>query len=94
MIAQYRDKYTSNYDSIYSTLYREKEINLPEDFSSYEHIPDDHAFFKTLNQVDFLIFRDKQKGIQVFQSSSQAKLIDKFKNDLFIDSTFFIAPKK
>ena len=94
MIAQYPNKYTSNYGSIYSTLYREKEKNLPEDFGSYEEIPENHEFFKTLNQEDFLIFRDKQKGILVFQSPSQVKLMNKFKNDLFIDGTFFIAPKK
>ena len=49
MIAQYPNKFTSNYDSIYSTLYREKRKNLTEDFSSYEDILVDHTFFKTIN---------------------------------------------
>ena len=47
MIAQYPDKYISNYSSIYSTLCREKEKNLPEDFSSYKERPENHVFFKT-----------------------------------------------
>jgi len=45
MIVQYPNQYTSNYGSIYSTLYREKEKNLTEDFGSYEDIPENHEFF-------------------------------------------------
>ena len=85
---------TSNYSSIYSTLYREKIKNLPNDFESFEAIPEEHEFFKTLNDEPFLIYKNNDRGILVFQSPAQAKMQYKYSEDLFLDGTFYIAPSK
>ena len=94
LLAQNPNEITSNFHSIYSTLYKEKIKNLPEDFDSFNNIPDNHEFFKTINNEPFLIYKNNLKGILVFQSPTQAKLMNKYNEDLFLDGTFYIAPSK
>ena len=67
MIAQYSDNtHLIIVVYIHSTLCREKDKNLPDFFGSYEEIPEYNVFFKILSQEDFLIFKDKQKSVLVF----------------------------
>ena len=55
---------------------------------------DEHKFFKSLNEESFIIYKNNSKGTLIFQSSIQAKIMNKYNEDLFFDGTFYISLQK
>ncbi|KAG4085174.1 hypothetical protein H8356DRAFT_1435539 [Neocallimastix lanati (nom. inval.)] len=73
------------YNSIKSQILR----NLNKKLSS--NIPSESEYYKTKRVENFMIF--KNFNLIIFQSPFQAKLFWEYNDDIFVDGTFFIAPK-
>ncbi|KAL6600144.1 hypothetical protein U3516DRAFT_762088 [Neocallimastix sp. 'constans'] len=73
------------YNSIKSQILR----NLNKKLSS--NIPSESEYYKTKRGENFMIF--KNFNLIIFQSPFQAKLFWEYNDDIFVDGTFFIAPK-
>ncbi len=79
------------YYSIRSQITRNIDKQLPSSITTFDEIPDESEFFKTERNEDFMIF--KNSNIVIFQSPFQAKLFTKYNEDIFVDGTFYVAPK-
>ncbi|KAG4081954.1 hypothetical protein H8356DRAFT_1438137 [Neocallimastix lanati (nom. inval.)] len=64
---------------------------LPSNVTTFNEIPNESEYYKTERNEDFMIF--KNSDLVIFQSPFQAKLFKKYNNDIFVDGTFYIAPK-
>ena len=80
-----------NFNSIKTTLYTTLNNNLPNDILSLRDAPKFSPYYKTLDEEDFVVYKDSRNLI--LQSPSLAKIQIEFGTTLFCDSTFFIAPK-
>ena len=79
------------YNTIRSQINRNINKLLPKDISSFDDIPAECQFYKTETDEDYMIF--KNNVIIIFQSPFQANLFYKYSDDIFVDGTFYIAPK-
>ena len=79
-----------SFDSIKSGLYKEINKNFPNDVQSFETIPEESIYYKTLDNQDFLAFKNDR--ILIFQSPNLAKIQIKYGNPVFCDSTFYSCP--
>ncbi|OUM57982.1 hypothetical protein PIROE2DRAFT_21416 [Piromyces sp. E2] len=70
-----------------------KNINkqLPPDIETFEEIPDKSKYSKTERGENFMIF--KNHNLAIFQSPFQAKLFSYYDEDIFVDGTYYAAPK-
>ncbi|KAG4092722.1 hypothetical protein H8356DRAFT_1429325 [Neocallimastix lanati (nom. inval.)] len=75
------------------TLILLRSINkkLPSNVTTFNEIPNESEYYKTERNEDFMIF--KNSVLVIFQSPFQVKLFKKYNNDIFVDGTFYIAPK-
>ncbi|ORY33175.1 hypothetical protein LY90DRAFT_512121 [Neocallimastix californiae] len=76
---------------VYKCTEYKKIINLPSNVTTFNEIPNESEYYKTERNEDFMIF--KNSDLVIFQSPFQAKLFKKYNNDIFVDGTFYIAPK-
>ena len=79
-----------SFDSIKSGLYKEINKNFPNDVQSFETIPEESIYYKTLDNQDFLAFKNDK--ILIFQSPNLAKIQIKYGNPVFCDATFYSCP--
>ena len=79
-----------SFDSIKSGLYKELNKNFPNDVQTFETIPEESIYYKTLDNQDFLAFKNDK--IIIFQSPNLAKIQIKFGNLVFCDATFYSCP--
>ena len=80
-----------NYNSVRTQLMRIINKQYPSDIKSFDEIPDESEYFKTARGENFMIF--KNSNLIIFQSPFQAELFREYNNDIFVDGTFYIAPK-
>ena len=78
------------YNSIKSQISRSINKQLPPEIKSFDEIPDESEFYKTVEGENFMIF--KNHDLIIFQSPFQAKLFIEYKENIFADGTFYIAP--
>lgn len=79
------------FNDIKTQLYIKLNNNMPSDIENLNEIDTNSIFLKTLKGDQFLIFNDD--SILIFQSDIQAKIFKDNINDVFIDGTFYSAPK-
>ena len=79
------------FDSIKSQLYVKLNNNLPKDIDDLLEIDKNSGYFKTLYGEKFLIYNDED--VIVLQSDIQARIMLENYEDIFLDGTFFSAPK-
>ena len=65
-----------SYESIKSGLYKNMSKILPKEIDSFENIPDDSNFYKTIDMQNFMYFKNNK--IIIFQSPNLAKIHIKF----------------
>ncbi|ORY08504.1 hypothetical protein LY90DRAFT_519021 [Neocallimastix californiae] len=79
------------YISVKTLILRSINKKLPSNVTTFNEIPNESEYYKTERNEDFMIF--KNSDLVIFQSPFQAKLFKKYNNDIFVDGTFYIAPK-
>jgi len=79
------------YNSIKSQISRNLNKKLPSNVITFAEIPSESEYYKTKRGENFVIF--KNSNLIIFQSPFQAKLFREYNDDIFVDGTFFIAPK-
>ncbi|KAL6589326.1 hypothetical protein U3516DRAFT_675499 [Neocallimastix sp. 'constans'] len=79
------------YNSIKSQISRNLNKKLPSNVTTFAEIPSESEYYKTKRDENFMIF--KNSNLIIFQSPFQAKLFREYNDDIFVDGTFFIAPK-
>jgi len=80
-----------NYNSFRNYIRRSMNKQYPTDIKTFDEIPDESKYIKTVNDEDFMIF--KNSDMVIFQSPFQAKIYSKYHEDIFADGTFSIVPK-
>jgi len=80
-----------NYNSFRTYIRRTMNKQHPTNIKTFDEIPDESKYFKTVNDEDFMIF--KNSDMVIFQSPFQAKIYSKYHEDIFADGTFSIVPK-
>jgi len=79
------------YNSIKSQISINLNKKLLSNVTTFAEIPSESEYYKTKRGENFMIF--KNSNLIIFQSPFQAKLFSEYNDDIFIDGTFFIAPK-
>ncbi|ORY54058.1 hypothetical protein LY90DRAFT_507937 [Neocallimastix californiae] len=79
------------YNSIKSQISRNLNKKLPSNVTTFAEILIESEYYKTKRGENFMIF--KNSNLIFFQSPFQVKLFREYNDDIFIDGTFFIAPK-
>ena len=80
-----------NFSTIKSFIYREINRNLPKEINSLDELELESPYAKKNNNKQFLIY--KSEIITIFRSELQSKLMFENYSYIFIDGTFFLAPK-
>ena len=78
------------YKTVRSIINREINKTLPKEINSWDDIPEDHEFYKTISYEDFLV--KKSEEFILFQWPYLAKLHLAYKENIFCDATFYTAP--
>ena len=65
--------------------------NIPKEIESLEDLPEESDFYKTIKEDSFLIY--KTISILIFMNIIQSRLLYKYNEHVFIDTTFFVAHK-
>ncbi|KAG4090794.1 hypothetical protein H8356DRAFT_1430888 [Neocallimastix lanati (nom. inval.)] len=79
------------YNSIKFQISRNLNKKLPSNVTTFAEIPSEYEYYKTKRGENFMIF--KNSNLIIFQSPFQVKLFREYNDDIFVDGTFFIAPK-
>ena len=79
-----------SYDDIKSGLYKNMSKILPEEVNSFDDIPDDSIYYKTIDEENFMFFKNDK--IIIFQSPNLAKIHIKYGSTVFGDATFYSCP--
>ncbi len=79
------------YTSVKTLISRNINEKLPPNVTTFDEIPNKSEYYITEQNEDFMIFKDS--NLIIFQSPFQAELFREYNNDIFVDGTFFIAPK-
>ena len=72
-------------------MYRLINKNIPKDIENLNELPDDSEYYKTLTGEQFLFY--KTDHLLIFMSPIQANLLYECNQHVFIDGTFYAAPK-
>ena len=80
-----------NFINLKSTIYRNINKNLPKDIEKLEDMPNESEYYKALTGEIFLMY--KNDHMLIFMSPNQANLLYKNNQHVFIDGTFYSAPK-
>ena len=79
------------YTSVKTLISRNINEKLPPNVTTFDEIPNKYEYYITEQNEDFMIFKDS--NLIIFQSPFQAELFREYNNDIFVDGTFYIAPK-
>ena len=79
------------FGNIRSSLYRHINKNIPKDIESLNELPADSEYYKTLKGEIFLFY--KTDHLLIFMSPNQANLLYEYNQHVFMDGTFYAAPK-
>jgi len=84
-------KYCPCCKSVRTQMMRTMNKHYPINIKTFEEIPGESIFFKTLRDEVFMIF--KNSNVVIFQSPFQAKIYSQYSEDIFVDGTFSTSPK-
>ena len=79
------------FKNIRASIYRYINKNIPKDVDKISEMPEESEYYKTLNGDEFLCY--KGENILIFMSEFQASLLYQYNQHIFIDGTFYAAPK-
>ena len=79
-----------DFNSVRTQIRRNINKQYPSDVKTFNEIPDESQYFKTVRSEDFMIF--KNSNVVICQSPFQAKIYSKYNEDIFADGTFSIVP--
>ena len=85
-----REIKTTSFNSIKTSLYKEINKNLPKDILNLNEAPENSLYYKTLDEEDFVIYKDSRNFI--LKSPSLAKIQIELGDIVFCDATFFLCP--
>ena len=72
-------------------MYRLINKNILKYIEYLNKLPDDSEYYKTLTGEQFLFY--KTDYLLIFMSPNQANLLYEYNHHVFIDGTFYAAPK-
>ena len=78
------------FENVKSSMYRYINKNIPKDIEILNELPDDSEYYKTGEK--FLFY--KNNNLVIFMSTNQANLLYEYNQQVFIDGTFYVIPKK
>ncbi|ORY16507.1 hypothetical protein LY90DRAFT_517757 [Neocallimastix californiae] len=90
-ISKEMDLICPEYNSIKSQISRNLNKKLPSNVTTFAEIPNEFEYYKTKRGENFMIF--KNSNLIKYQSPFLVKLFREYNDDIFVDGTFFIAPK-
>jgi len=79
------------FEGIKTQLYEKLNKNFPKDVEDINTIDFNSNYFKNLYNEKFLVYHDEE--LIILQSNIQAKIMYDNSKDIFIDGTFYSAPK-
>ena len=79
------------FKNVRASIYRYINKNIPKDVDNISEIPEESEYYKTLNGEEYLCY--KGENILIFMSEFQANLLYKYNHHIFIERTFYTAPK-
>ena len=80
-----------NFTNLKSAIYRNLNKSMPKDIENLEELPDESEYYQTLTGEVFLMY--KKDHMLIFMSPMQANLLYENNHHVFIDGTFYSAPK-
>lgn len=86
-----RDQWSPSFKNHKSVLYRYLNKSLPKDVENLEDMPSESEYYKIISNENFLAY--KSDTMLIFMSKMQAQILFKNNEHVFIDGTFFPAPK-
>ena len=87
----FKYKINPTFDNIKHNIYRYINKHIPQDIDNLKDMPEESEFYKTLTGENFLAY--KSDKMLIFMSKIQAQLMYQYNDHVFIDGTFYIAPK-
>ena len=87
----YKQKGTHTFGKLKHNIYRYINKKIPKDIESFEELPNESEFYQTIKRDKFLIY--KTVSILIFMNIIQAQFLYKYNEHIFIDGTFYVAPK-
>ena len=79
------------FNGIKTQLYLKLNKNLPNDVINLSQVDVENDYFKTEDGENFVIYNDN--NVIILQSKIQSKIIFENSDDIFLDGTFYSAPK-
>ena len=80
-----------SFGNIKSILYNNIYAEIPKDVDSFQDLPQESIYYHMQNGEKFVIYQDDE--LLLMQTKLLAKLLWRFPNEVFMDGTFFAAPK-
>ena len=79
------------FNGIKTQLYLKLNKNLPNDIGNLSQVDVENDYFKTEDGENFVIYNDN--NVIILQSKFQSKIMFENSDDIFLDGTFYSAPK-
>ena len=79
------------FNGIKTQLYLKLNKNLPNDVDNLSQVDVENDYFKTEDGENFVIYNDN--NVIILQSKIQSKIMFENSDDIFLDGTFYSAPK-
>ncbi len=80
-----------SFDSLKSSLYRKKNKELPDNVENFQEIDINSPYLKTKDEKEFCFYKNDE--CLIFMSETQINILFNNQKNIFIDATFFSAPK-
>ena len=87
----YKQNMTPSFSSVRASIYRYINKNVPKDIEDINDLPEESEYYNTIKGDKFLFY--KNENILIFMSTFQANLLYQYPEHIFIDGTFYAAPK-
>ena len=87
----YKPIKSPTFDNVKHNIYRYINKQIPQDIDNLKDMPEESDFYKTIKGGNFLAY--KTDKMLIFMSKIQAQLFYEYNDHVFIDGTFYSAPK-
>ena len=94
LFKDYIEKHTKvkvSFGNIKSSLYNNINAKIPEDVDSFQDLPHESIYYYMSNGEKFVIYQDDD--LLLMQTKLLSKILWRFPDEVFMDGTFFAAPK-
>ena len=87
----YKQNVIPSFNSVRASIYRYNNKNVPKDIEEIKDLPEESEYYNTLKGDKYLFY--KNDNLLIFMSIFQANLLYLYPKHIFIDGTFYDAPK-